>query len=60
MATRREEHESESIRRREGDESPESLEPEYESIRRTGGEQEKRQGEADEPEYESIRRTGGE
>lgn len=36
-------------------------EPEYESIRRTGGESgETRPSEPDEPEYESIRSTGGE
>jgi hypothetical protein len=38
------------------DETPE---PEYESIRRVGGESRDSPPERDEPEYESIRRRGG-
>jgi hypothetical protein len=37
----------------------ETTEPEYESIRRVGGESRDSPPEPDEPEYESIRRRGG-
>jgi hypothetical protein len=38
----------------------ETTEPEYESIRRAGGEAGDAPAEPDEPEYETIRRQGGE
>ena len=38
----------------------ETTEPEYDSIRRVGGESDDAPLEPDEPEYESIRRQGGE